>query len=189
MPYVRSYERSRSNPSRRSTFLTSSLSTGVANSNVGGVLEEWDFGQFASRSLEVPGACSRGATLTSKGVPAVALGFLIAMVILLAEVATSPREIERVVGGGGKKDAIGVVIGCWSPILGPRCFPHLGTRIRKSFIELLASLAGLLGLRDRHAPGAGDEAAPVRSKPMFAAPFRSVSLTKLLDNSVLIDAA
>src|SRR5689334_25297252 len=86
----------------------SSLSSSVSRSKLHGVLgQDWDFwvirlALFGSSA----GLCFALRPFSLHGLPAVGFGFLIAMVILLAELRLRHAEISGLVGG-----SIGVVLG------------------------------------------------------------------------------
>src|SRR6202166_1320718 len=163
----------------------SSLSRSVSRSKLSGLRgQEWDFWVFrlalfsASVSL-----CFALHPFNLHGLPAVGLGFFIAMVILLAELRLRHAEISGLVGA-----AIGVVLGLLASLLITLVVSRTSEpEPTKSFLEFASLLSlGYLGLvigtrrgRDmRHisVPGPVNVAAPAPS-----------SLMKLVDTSVLID--
>ena len=164
----------------------SSLSTGVSKSNVGGVLgQEWDFWaiRLALFGSSV-GLCFALRPFNLHGVPAVGFGFLIAMVILLAELRLRHAEISGLVGG-----SIGVVLGLLVSLLITLVVSHTSEpESTKSFIEFASLLSlGYLGLVIGTRRGREMRPLPFPEQTNVAAPAAPISLMKLVDTSVLID--
>jgi len=164
----------------------SSLSTAVSKSKVGGVVgQEWDYWaiRLALFGSSV-GLCFALRPFNLRGLPAVGFGFLIAMVILLAELRLRHAEISGLVGG-----SVGVVLGLLVSLLITLVVSRTSEpEPTKSFIEFAALLSlGYLGLvigtrrgRDiRHLPLTGAVNVPATVAPP--------TLMKLVDTSVLID--
>jgi len=164
----------------------SSLSTGVSKSNVGGVLgQEWDFWaiRLALFGSSV-GLCFALRPFNLHGVPAVGFGFLIAMVILLAELRLRHAEISGLVGG-----SVGVVLGLLVSLLITLVVSHTSEpESTKSFIEFASLLSlGYLGLVIGTRRGREMRPLPFPEQTNVAAPAAPISLMKLVDTSVLID--
>jgi len=164
----------------------SSLSTGVSKSNVGGVLgQEWDFWaiRLALFGSSV-GLCFALRPFNLHGVPAVGFGFLIAMVILLAELRLRHAEISGLVGG-----SIGVVLGLLVSLLITLVVSRTSEpESAKSFIEFASLLSlGYLGLVIGTRRGREMRPPPFPEQTNVAAPAAPVSVMKLVDTSVLID--
>jgi len=164
----------------------SSLSTGVSKSNVGGVLgQEWDFWaiRLALFGSSV-GLCFALRPFNLHGVPAVGFGFLIAMVILLAELRLRHAEISGLVGG-----SIGVVLGLLVSLLITLVVSRTSEpESAKSFIEFASLLSlGYLGLVIGTRRGREMRPLPFPEQTNVAAPAAPVSVMKLVDTSVLID--
>ena len=164
----------------------SSLSTGVSKSNVGGVLgQEWDFWaiRLALFGSSV-GLCFALRPFNLHGVPAVGFGFLIAMVILLAELRLRHAEISGLVGG-----SIGVVLGLLVSLLITLVVSRTSEpESAKSFIEFASLLSlGYLGLVIGTRRGREMRPQPFPEQTNVAAPAAPVSVMKLVDTSVLID--
>ena len=164
----------------------SSLSTGVSKSNVGGVLgQEWDFWaiRLALFGSSV-GLCFALRPFNLHGVPAVGFGFLIAMVILLAELRLRHAEISGLVGG-----SVGVVLGLLVSLLITLVVSHTSEpESTKSFIEFASLLSlGYLGLVIGTRRGREMRPPPFPEQTNVAAPAAPISLMKLVDTSVLID--
>ena len=85
-----------------------SLAASVFKSKAGGLLgQEWDFWAIRAALFgSSVGLCFALRPFNLHGLPAVGFGFLIAMVILLAELRLRHAEISGLVGG-----SIGVVLG------------------------------------------------------------------------------
>lgn len=117
-----------------------------------------------------------------KGMPAAGLGFLVAMIILLAELRLRRAEISGLMGG-----AVGAVIGLLSALLITLVISRTAEpEPTKSFFEFTSLFAfGYLGLVLGSRKGLDLRHIPLPSSVEIEGPT-SVSL-KLLDTSVLID--
>jgi uncharacterized protein YacL len=163
-----------------------SLSTTASKSKVRGVLgQEWDFWviRLALFGSSV-GLCFALRPFNLQGVPAVGFGFLIAMVILLAELRLRHAEISGLVGG-----AIGVVLGLLVSLLITLVVSRTSEpEPTKSFLEFASLLSlGYLGLVIGTRRGREMRPLPFPEQTNVAAPAAPVSLMKLVDTSVLID--
>src|SRR6201998_1618045 len=163
-----------------------SLSKTASRAEVGGVLgQEWDFWaiRLALFGSSV-GVCFALRPFNLPGVPAVGFGFLIAMVILLAELRLRHAEISGLVGG-----AIGVVLGLLVSLLITLVVSRTSEpEPTKSFIEFASLLSlGYLGLVIGTRRGREMRPLPFPEQSNVAAPSAPVSLMKLVDTSVLID--
>jgi len=153
---------------------------------VGGVLgQEWDFWaiRLALFGSSV-GLCFALRPFNLHGVPAVGFGFLIAMVILLAELRLRHAEISGLVGG-----SVGVVLGLLVSLLITLVVSHTSEpESTKSFIEFASLLSlGYLGLVIGTRRGREMRPLPFPEQTNVAAPAAPISLMKLVDTSVLID--
>jgi len=153
---------------------------------VGGVLgQEWDFWaiRLALFGSSV-GLCFALRPFNLHGVPAVGFGFLIAMVILLAELRLRHAEISGLVGG-----SIGVVLGLLVSLLITLVVSRTSEpESAKSFIEFASLLSlGYLGLVIGTRRGREMRPLPFPEQTNVAAPAAPVSVMKLVDTSVLID--
>jgi uncharacterized protein YacL len=116
------------------------------------------------------------------GSPAAGLGFLVAMLILLAELRLRRAEISGLVGG-----TCGIVVGLVVSVLVTSVLSHTAaSEPTKSFLEVL-SLFGFayLGLIVGSAKGVLMRTAPLLSPPRTTA--EALEPMKLLDTSALID--
>ena len=162
------------------------LSSSASRSKLRGVLgQEWDFwiirlALFGSSA----GLCFALRPFNLHGLPAVGFGFLIAMVILLAELRLRHAEISGLVGG-----SIGVVLGLLVSLLITLVVSRTSeSESAKSFIEFASLLAlGYLGLVIGTRRGREMRPLPFPEQASAAAPYPSTSLMKLVDTSVLID--
>ena len=162
------------------------LSSSVSRSKLRGVLgQEWDFwiirlALFGSSA----GLCFALRPFNLHGLSAVGFGFLIAMVILLAELRLRHAEISGLVGG-----SIGVVLGLLVSLLITLVVSRTSeSESAKSFIEFVSLLAlGYLGLVIGTRRGREMRPLPFPEQASAAAPHASNSLMKLVDTSVLID--
>jgi uncharacterized protein YacL len=164
----------------------SALSKTVSKSKLGGVLgQEWDFWviRLALFGSSV-GLCFALRPFNLHGLPAAGFGFLIAMVILLAELRLRHAEISGLVGG-----AIGVVLGLLVSLLITLVVSRTSEpESAKSFIEFASLLSlGYLGLVIGTRRGREMRPLPFPEQANAAAPSAPVSLMKLVDTSVLID--
>ena len=164
----------------------SSLSTAAARSKLGGVLgQEWDFWviRLALFGSSV-GLCFALRPFNLHGVPAAGFGFLIAMVILLAELRLRHAELSGLVGG-----SIGLVLGLLVSLLITLVVSRTSEpESAKSFIEFASLLSlGYLGLVIGTRRGREMRPLPFPEQSNVAAPSAPVSLMKLVDTSVLID--
>jgi len=162
------------------------LSATVSKSKVGGVLgQEWDFWviRLALFGSSV-GLCFALRPFNLHGVPAVGFGFLIAMVILLAELRLRHAEISGLVGG-----AIGVVLGLLASLLITLVVSRTSEpEPTKSFLEFASLLSlGYLGLVIGTRRGREMRPLPFPEQTNVVATAAPVSLMKLVDTSVLID--
>jgi uncharacterized protein YacL len=162
------------------------LSATAFKSKVGGVLgQEWDFWviRLALFGSSV-GLCFALRPFNLHGVPAVGFGFLIAMVILLAELRLRHAEISGLVGG-----AIGVVLGLLASLLITLVVSRTSEpEPTKSFLEFASLLSlGYLGLVIGTRRGREMRPLPFPEQTNVVAPPAPVSLMKLVDTSVLID--
>ena len=153
---------------------------------MGGVLgQEWDFWaiRLALFGSSV-GLCFALRPFNLHGVPAVGFGFLIAMVILLAELRLRHAEISGLVGG-----SIGVVLGLLVSLLITLVVSRTSEpESAKSFIEFASLLSlGYLGLVIGTRRGREMRPLPFPEQTNVAAPAAPVSVMKLVDTSVLID--
>ena len=163
-----------------------SLSTTVSKSKLGGMLgQEWDFWviRLALFGSSV-GLCFALRPFNLHGVPAAGFGFLIAMVILLAELRLRHAEISGLVGG-----AIGVVLGLLVSLLITLVVSRTSEpESAKSFIEFASLLSlGYLGLVIGTRRGREMRPLPFPEQANVASPSAPVSMMKLVDTSVLID--
>jgi uncharacterized protein YacL len=163
-----------------------SLSTSVSKSNVGSVLgQEWDFWMIRLTLFgSSVGLCFALRPFNLHGVPAVGFGFLIAMVILLAELRLRHAEISGLVGG-----SIGVVLGLLVSLLITLVVSRTSEpESAKSFIEFASLLSlGYLGLVIGTRRGREMRPLPFPEQTNAVAPAAPVSVMKLVDTSVLID--
>jgi uncharacterized protein YacL len=162
------------------------LSTAAARSKLGGVLgQEWDFWaiRLALFGSSV-GLCFALRPFNLHGLPAAGFGFLIAMVILLAELRLRHAELSGLVGG-----SIGVVLGLLASLLITLVVSRTSEpESAKSFIEFASLLSlGYLGLVIGTRRGREMRPLPFPEQANVAAPSAAVSLMKLVDTSVLID--
>jgi uncharacterized protein YacL len=162
------------------------LSATVSKSKVGGLLgQEWDFWaiRLALFGSSV-GLCFALRPFNLHGLPAAGFGFLIAMVILLAELRLRHAEISGLVGG-----SIGVVLGLLVSLLITLVVSRTSEpESAKSFIEFASLLSlGYLGLVIGTRRGREMRPLPFAEQANVAAPSAPVSLMKLVDTSVLID--
>jgi uncharacterized protein YacL len=145
--------------------------------------QSWDFwvARIALVSAVV-GLCYSLSPFGAHGLPAAGLGFLMAMVILLAELRMRRAEISGLMGG-----MVGAVLGLLAALLITLVISRtVEPEPTKSFFEFTSLFAlGYLGLavgsrkaRDFHYPVPRSVAVPVAASP---------SCLKLLDTSVLID--
>lgn len=145
--------------------------------------QSWDF--WVARIALVSAVvvlCYSLSPFGAHGLPAAGLGFLMAMVILLAELRMRRAEISGLMGG-----MVGVVLGLFAALLITLVISRtVEPEPTKSFFEFTSLFAlGYLGLavgsrkaRDFHYPVPPSFAVPVAASP---------SCLKLLDTSVLID--
>src|SRR5246500_5129471 len=167
--------------------LSESLLQGsVPSSKVRGLLsQEWDFWviRLALTGASV-GLCFALRPFSFHGLPAVGFGFLIAMVILLAELRLRHAEISGLVGG-----AIGVVLGLLVSLLITLVVSRTSEpEHTKSFLEFASLLSlGYLGLVIGTRRGREMRPLPFPEQTNVAAPAGPVSMMKLVDTSVLID--
>jgi uncharacterized protein YacL len=153
---------------------------------LGGVLgQEWDFWviRLALFGSSV-GLCFALRPFNLHGVPAAGFGFLIAMVILLAELRLRHAELSGLVGG-----SIGLVLGLLVSLLITLVVSRTSEpESAKSFIEFASLLSlGYLGLVIGTRRGREMRPLPFPEQSNVAAPSAPVSLMKLVDTSVLID--
>jgi uncharacterized protein YacL len=164
----------------------SSLSIAASRSKLGGVLgQEWDYWaiRLALFGSSV-GLCFALRPFNLHGLPAAGFGFLIAMVILLAELRLRHAEISGLVGGSA-----GVVLGLLVSLLITLVVSRTSEpESAKSFIEFASLLSlGYLGLVIGTRRGREMRPLPFPEQANVAAPSAPVSLMKLVDTSVLID--
>ena len=145
--------------------------------------QSWDF--WVARIALVSAVvvlCYSLSPFGAHGLPAAGLGFLMAMVILLAELRMRRAEISGLMGG-----MVGAVLGLLAALLITLVISRtVEPEPTKSFFEFTSLFAlGYLGLavgsrkaRDFHYPVPRSVALPVAASP---------SCLKLLDTSVLID--
>ena len=167
-------------------FSETALSATASKSKVGGWMgQEWDFWaiRLALFGSSV-GLCFALRPFNLHGLPAAGFGFLIAMVILLAELRLRHAEISGLVGG-----AIGVVLGLLVSLLITLVVSRTSEpESAKSFIEFASLLSlGYLGLVIGTRRGREMRPLPFPEQANVAAPSAPVSLMKLVDTSVLID--
>src|SRR5258707_6976901 len=158
----------------------------ASKSKVGGLMgQEWDFWviRLALFGSSV-GLCFALSPFSLHGVPAAGFGFLIAMVILLAELRLRHAEISGLVGG-----SIGVVLGLLVSLLITLVVSRTSEpESAKSFIEFASLLSlGYLGLVIGTRRGREMRPLPFPEQTNVAAPGAPVSVMKLVDTSVLID--
>jgi uncharacterized protein YacL len=147
--------------------------------------QEWDFWviRIALFGSSV-GLCFALRPFNVHGLPAAGFGFLIAMVILLAELRLRHAEISGLVGG-----AIGVVLGLLLSLLITLVVSHTSEpEPARSFIEFASLLSlGYLGLVIGTRRWREMRPLPLLEQATAAAPAAAASLMKLVDTSVLID--
>ena len=146
--------------------------------------QSWDF--WAARLALVSLTCILGYTLAPfglHGLPAAGLGFLMAMVILLAELRLRRAQISGLLGG-----AIGAVFGLLAALLVTLVISHTGEpEPTRSFLEFTTLFAlGYLGLVVGSSKGHVLRQIPLPHSVSVPAPSHLPAL-KLLDTSVLID--
>src|SRR6516162_3605306 len=146
--------------------------------------QSWDF--WAARLALVSLTCILCYTLAPfglHGLPAAGLGFLMAMVILLAELRLRRAQISGVLGG-----AIGAVFGLLAALLVTLVISHTGEpEPTRSFLEFTTLFAlGYLGLVVGSSKGHVLRQIPLPHSVSVPAPSHLPAL-KLLDTSVLID--
>jgi len=114
----------------------------------------------------------------------VGLGFIIALVILLAELRLRSAEISGLMGG-----VIGVVLGLVASLLITLVVSRTSEpETTKSFVEFASLLSlGYLGLVIGTRRGRDMRHIPQSAQPLVAAPAAPPTLMKLVDTSVLID--
>jgi uncharacterized protein YacL len=147
--------------------------------------QEWDYWaiRLALFGSSV-GLCFALRPFNLHGLPAAGFGFLIAMVILLAELRLRHAELSGLVGG-----SIGVVLGLLVSLLITLVVSRTSEpESAKSFIEFASLLSlGYLGLVIGTRRGREMRPLPFPEQANVAAPSAPVSLMKLVDTSVLID--
>jgi uncharacterized protein YacL len=165
-------------------ILPAPVGAGLSGKAASGFLgQNWDFWvvRFALVGATVL-LCYTLSPFGFRGLPAAGLGFLVAMVILLAELRLRRAEISGLMGG-----AVGTVIGLLSALLITLIISRTNEpEPTKSFFEFTSLFAfGYLGLVLGSRKGLDIRPVLLPSSVEIAGPV-SASL-KLLDTSVLID--
>jgi len=171
-------------PLNSSSILPNPSSVKLSGNSAPGFLgQNWDFwvARFGLVGATVL-LCYTLGPFGFHGFPAAGLGFLVAMVILLAELRMRRAEISGLMGG-----AVGAVIGLLSALLITLVISRTAEpEPTKSFFEFTSLFAfGYLGLVLGSRKGLDIRHIPLPHSVEIAAPT-TVSL-KLLDTSVLID--
>jgi uncharacterized protein YacL len=149
--------------------------------------QNWDFWlvRFAFVSASVV-LCYSLTPFGFHGLPAAGLGFLVAMVILLAELRLRRAEISGLMGG-----AVGAFLGLLSALLVTLVISRTSEpEPTKSFLEFISLVSlGYLGLAVGSRKGADiyPRHIPLSSAVSVEIPLAPSSPMKLLDTSVLID--
>jgi uncharacterized protein YacL len=164
----------------------SALSAPVSRSKLRRLLSlEWDFWiiRLALAGGSV-GLCFALRPFNLDGLPAVGLGFFIALVILLAELRLRRAEISGLMGG-----AIGVVLGLVASLLISLVVSRASVpESAKSFLEFASLLSlGYLGFVIGARRGREIRSLPLSAQVNAAVPVAAPLLMKLVDTSVLID--
>jgi uncharacterized protein YacL len=144
---------------------------------------DWDY--WAVRAFLI--ACTAGVSYTLgpfglRGVPAAGVGFLIALVVLLAELRLRRAALSGLLGG-----AFGAVLGIFAALLVTLVISRTNEpEPTKSFLEFASLFAfGYLGLV--LGSGRSGKLRPGSFSTFFEKPAAPAESMKLLDTSVLID--
>ena len=147
--------------------------------------QDWNF-WFARLALVSATVilCYTLAPFGFHGLPAAGLGFLVAMVILLAELRMRCAEISGLMGG-----TVGAVVGLLSALLITLVISRtMEPEPTKTFFEFTTLFAlGYLGLVVGSHKGKDFRNIPLSHSAEISAPAAPTSSMKLLDTSVLID--
>lgn len=145
--------------------------------------QSWDFWVLRAVLVGAAGILAyEFGPFGAHGLFAAGIGFLVAMLVLLAELRLRRAEISGLVGG-----SCGLILGLLASLLVTSVLSHTGMADpTKSFLEMVSIVAlGYLGLMIGFSKGI-----PLRTAPLMNAasvPSGAIEPMKLLDTSALID--